>query len=78
MVLSIFFDILKRVLSFPNNKVMKIATDVLKRNAYFSHSENIIVGMFGSSVDEIRQIGVKIDLPRSASEPRSTYQRLFR
>jgi hypothetical protein len=72
-----FFGILKRVLSFPNNKVRKIATDVLQRNAFFAHSENIIVGMLGSSLDDIRQMGVETVLSLRASEPRSTEVRKF-
>ena len=54
-----FFNILKRVQNFPNRKVQRIATEVLQRNGYFAHQENVLVGRLGCNRKEIREMGVE-------------------
>ena len=54
-----FFNILKRVQNFPNRKVQRIATEVLQRNGYFAHQENVLVGILGCNRKEIREMGVE-------------------
>jgi len=40
-----FFKLIGGVCQFPTDKVKHISMKVLQQNAYFSHSENVILGM---------------------------------
>ena len=40
-----FYNMVRRVVLFPNKKVTQIALKVLKRNAFFAHQENILLCM---------------------------------
>lgn len=53
-----FFNMLQRVVQFPNNKVKKIALDVLKRNAFFAHQENVLLGMLADDDETVRHLAV--------------------
>ena len=37
-----FFNMVQRIVQFPNHKVKKIAQDVLQRYAFFAHQENVL------------------------------------
>ena len=44
---KIFFKLIEGVRQFPTDKLRDISTKVSQRNAYFAHSENVILGMLG-------------------------------
>ena len=50
---------LQRVRSFPKTTVVRVAVEVLKRNSYFAHPENIILGMLASSKKDVRERGMQ-------------------
>ena len=53
-----FFKLIERVRQFPTDKVKHISMTVLQRNAYFAHSENVILGMLAEDDENIRRRAV--------------------
>jgi len=53
-----FFKRIERVRQFPTDKVREISMKVLQRNAYFAHSENVILGMLAEDDENIRRRAV--------------------
>ena len=53
-----FYNMMKRILSFPCKRIRDISLPVVERNAFFAHPENILLGMLGSEDEEIRRLGV--------------------
>jgi len=53
-----FFKLVERVRQFPSDKVRDISMKVLQRNAYFAHSENVILGMLTEDDENIRRRAV--------------------
>ena len=47
------FDLYKRIQNFPNIKAKNIALNVVERNAYFAHPENILLGMLADPDESI-------------------------
>ena len=52
------FNMLTRVKNFPDKKVSKIAVEVVRRNSFFAHPENVILGMLASPDSRIREKGI--------------------
>jgi len=52
------FKLIERVRQFPADKVRDISMKVLQRNAYFAHSENVILGMLAEDDENIRRRAV--------------------
>jgi len=48
-----FFKLIERVRQFPADKVRDMSMKVLQRNAYFAHSENVILGMLAEDDENI-------------------------
>jgi len=55
---KIFFKLIERVRQFPTDKVRDISMKVLQRNAYFAHSENVVLGMLAEDDETIRRRAV--------------------
>jgi len=55
---KIFFKLIERVRQFPTDKVRRISMKVLQRNAYFAHSENVILGMLAEDDENIHRRAV--------------------
>jgi len=55
---KIFFKLIERVYQFPTDKAKDILMKVLQRNAYFSHSENVILGMLADDDEDIHRTAV--------------------
>ena len=53
-----FYNMVQRVLLFPNKKVTQIALKVLKRNAFFAHQENILLSMLADDDKMVRHLAV--------------------
>ena len=53
-----FYNMVQRVLLFPNKKVTQIALKVLKRNAFFAHQENILLSMLAGDDKMVRHLAV--------------------
>ena len=53
-----FFKLIERVRQFPTDKVRDISMKVLQRNAYFAHSESVILGMLAEDDENIRRRAV--------------------
>ena len=53
-----FYNMVRRVLLFPNKKVTQIALKVLKRNAFFAHQENILLCMLADDDKMVRHLAV--------------------
>jgi len=53
-----FFKLIERVHQFRTDKVRDISMKVLQRNAYFPHSENVILGMLAEDDENIRRRAV--------------------
>jgi len=53
-----FFKLIERVCQFPTDKVRDISMKVLLQNAYFVHSENVILGMLAEDDENIRRRAV--------------------
>ena len=53
-----FFELIERVRQFPTDKVRDISMNVLQQNAYFAHSENVILGMLAEDDENIRRRAV--------------------
>ena len=51
------FKLIEGVRQFPTDKVRDISMKVLQRNAYFAHSENVILGMLAED-ENIRRRAV--------------------
>jgi len=54
-----FFKLIERVHQFPTDKVRDISMKVLQRNAYFAHSENVILGMLAEDDENIHRRAVE-------------------
>ena len=52
------FSNLLRVRQFPTDKVRDISMKVLQRNAYFAHSEIVILGMLAEDDENVRRRAV--------------------
>ena len=46
------------MVNFPNQNVVKIGLDVLQRNGYFAHPENVLVAMLGDDNEDLRRLAV--------------------
>jgi len=53
-----FLKRIERVRQFPTDKVRDISMKVLQRNAYFAHSESVILGMLAEDDENIRRRAV--------------------
>ena len=53
-----FFKLTERVRQFPTDKVRDISMKVLQQNAYFTHSENVILGMLAEDDENTRRRAV--------------------
>lgn len=53
-----FYDLLRRIVQFPNDKIKKIALRVIQRNAFFAHPENILLGMLADEDESVRRVAV--------------------
>ena len=53
-----FFNLVQRMVNFPNQNVVKIGLDVLQRNGYFAHPENVLVAMLGDDNEDLRRLAV--------------------
>ena len=53
-----YLNQIKRIEKLPE-EIKKICWPVLKRNAYWAHSENVLVAMLGDQCVDIRNIAVK-------------------
>ena len=53
-----FFIMVQRVQRFPHSQIQKIAMKVLQRNAYFSHLENLVLGMLCDENEGVHRIAV--------------------
>lgn len=53
-----FYNMVQRMVKLPNKKVREIALEVVQRNAFFAHPENVLLAMLGDSDEEIRRLGV--------------------
>lgn len=53
-----FYNMIRRVMTFPNSKVQMIALKTLQRNAFFANPENILLGMLGDEDEDTRRIAV--------------------
>ena len=53
-----FYNMVQRVLLFPNKKVTQIALKVLKRNAFFAHQENILLSILKDDDKMVRHLAV--------------------
>ena len=51
-----FYNMVQRVLLFPNKKVTQIALKDLKRNAFFAHQENILLSMLADNDKMVRHL----------------------
>ena len=51
-------NLLKDVRQFPTDKVRDISMKVQQQNAYFAHSENVILGMLAEDDENIRRRAV--------------------
>jgi len=52
------FKLIERVRQFPTDKVRDVSMKVLQQNAYFAHSENVILGMLAEDDENIRRRAV--------------------
>ena len=46
------------MVNFPNQNVVKIGLDVLQRNGYFAHPENVLVAMLEDDNEDLRRLAV--------------------
>ena len=53
-----FYNMVQKVLLFPNKKVTQIALKVLKQNAVFAHQENILLSMLADDDKMVRHLAV--------------------
>ena len=53
-----FFNIVNRVTKLPNAQIRTVALNVLQRNAYFAHPENVLLGMLGDNDENLRRLAV--------------------
>ena len=49
----------QRIVQFPNHKIKKIAQDVLQRNAFFAHQENVLLAMLANNDETVRHLAIK-------------------
>ena len=54
-----FFEIIKRVQEFPDKYVTHVCRNVLQRNSFFCHPENILIGMLADADDAVRSHAVE-------------------
>ena len=67
-----FFKLIERVRQFRTDKVRDISMKVLQRNAYFAHSENVILGMLAEDDENIRRRAVDKVLELSSEASATT------
>ena len=48
-----FFNIVNHVTKLPNAQIRTVALNVLQRNAYFTHFENVLLGMLGDNDENL-------------------------
>ena len=53
-----FFNIVNRVTKLPNPQIRTVALNVLQRNAYFAHPENVLLEMVGDNEENLRRSAV--------------------
>ena len=52
------YNMLQRIIRFPDKSVSDIAFAVVQRNAFFAHPEQVILGMLGNDDEDIRRQAV--------------------
>jgi len=50
-----FFKLIERLRQFPTYKVRDISIKVVQQNAYFAHSEKVILGMLAEDDEDFRR-----------------------
>ena len=53
-----FFNLSQRIVSFPNQKVVKIALKVLRNNGFFANPGSILLGMLGDEDEDLRKMAI--------------------
>ena len=53
-----FFNIVNRITKLPNAQICTVALNVLQRNAYFAHPENVLLGMLGDNNENLQRLAV--------------------
>ena len=53
------FNLIKKIRSFPHTEACKIATNVIRNNAFICHPESILISMPGDQDKRVRKIAVQ-------------------